>query len=213
MKPWIGADGRRSAVPGTEPLATAAPQIIVKFDPTGVVNFQRALDVFGTTKLATILHYALDQVGNRCNTQVRKELVKQTSVPRHEIDRLLRVIKSGPSRLIYTIEGISHHEALSRSWFRPTQEEGGVSAQPWNQPRTFPGTFIEKLGLIGKVFGGAEGQSGGWVFKRTSEGRRLLWGPSVADEMERGPAGAAFKGYGEQLLPLAIEKKLGQFMP
>jgi hypothetical protein len=178
----------------------SGPTIIIKYDPRGVDIFERAMQTLGGPKVNTILHQALDQVGARLSTQVRKELVKQTAIPRSEVDRSVRNIKSSAARLIYTIEGISHHEPLSKSWFRPTQSAGGVHAAPWNNPRTFPGTFMDRLA--------------GWVFKRAAgHERRLLWGPSLADEMDRGLVPIAFKAFGDQLLPLAVEKKLGQYMP
>jgi hypothetical protein len=178
----------------------AGTAIKITFDPRGLDVFNRALDTLGTEKLNRVLHYSLDQVGKRLSTQVRKELVKQTGIPRSEVDRNLRDIQSGAHHLEYTIEGISHHEALSRSWFTPSQQSGGIHASPWNQPRTFPGTFLARLG--------------GWAFKRVGEhGRRMLWGPSLAVEMERSLVPIAFKAFGDQLLPLTIEKKLKQFMP
>jgi hypothetical protein len=178
----------------------AGTAIKITFDPRGLDIFDRALKTLGTKKVDQILHYSLDQVGKRLSTQVRKEIVKQTAIPRTEVDRNLRDIQSSSSRLIYTIEGISHHEPLSRSWFKPTQETGGVHATPWNQPRTFPNTFLERLG--------------GWAFKRVGEhGRRMLWGPSVAVEMERDLVPIAFKAFADQILPLTIEKKLAQFIP
>jgi hypothetical protein len=177
----------------------AGQSIKIVFDPRGLDNFERALTQLGQHRLNTVLHYALDQVGKKLSTQVRKELVKQTAIPRTEVDRCVRDIQSGANRLIYTIEGISHHVALAKSWFRPTQQSAGVYATPWNHPRTFPNTFIDRFV--------------GWVFKRSGESRRLLWGPSIAAEMDRDLVPIAFKAFGEQLLPLTIEKKLAQFMP
>jgi hypothetical protein len=177
----------------------AGQSITIQWDPRGLNIFERALKQLGPGKLNTVLHYALDQVGKKLSTQVRKELVKQTAIPRTEVDRNLRDIQSGPNHLVYTIEGISHHEPLSKSWFKPRQSAAGISATPWNHPRTFPNTFVDRLG--------------GWVFKREGESRKLLWGPSLAVEMDRDLVPIAFKAFGDQLLPLTVEKKLSQFMP
>jgi len=175
-------------------------QIKITFDPRGLDAFKCATEVLGTEKLNRALHYSLDQVGRKLSTQVRKELVKQTAIPRDEVNRSLRDIQSGAHHLEYTIEGISHHEPLSRSWFRPVQQSAGISAAPWNTPRTFRGTFLDRIA--------------GWAFKRVGDhGRRMLWGPSLAVEMDRGLVPVAFKAFGDQLLPLTIEKKLKQFMP
>lgn len=177
----------------------AGQSITIQWDPRGLDIFERALQQLGPGKVNTILHYALDQVGKKLSTQVRKELVKQTAIPRTEIDRCVRDIQSSASRLIYTIEGVSHHEPLSKSWFRPHESAAGVSATPWNHPRTFPNTFIDRFA--------------GWVFKREGEGRKMLWGPSIAAEMDRDLVPIAFKAFGDQLLPLTVEKKLKSFMP
>jgi hypothetical protein len=177
----------------------AGQSLKITFDPRGLNNFERALATLGSQKLNTILHYALDQVGKKLSTQVRKELAMQTAIPRTEIDRCVRGIQSGPAHLVYTIEGVSHHVALSKSWFRPMQSAAGVSATPWNHPRTFPNTFLDRFG--------------GWVFKREGESRKLLWGPSIAAEMDRDLVPIAFKAFGDQLLPLTVEKKLASFMP
>jgi hypothetical protein len=175
-------------------------QIVVKWDPRGLDAFKRATDTLGTPKVRQILHYALDQVGNKAATEVKRALVKVTGIKYGEIGKAIKVAKSSPSHLVYEITGTGRHYGLSH--FSPVQTAAGVQASPWGTTRVFPHTFlIDSLG--GNVFKHGEGRS-----------IKKLWGPSIPVEMEREAiADVAFRKFVDRELPNAVDAKLKQYMP
>ncbi len=175
-------------------------QIVVTFDPTGLDAFKRATDTLGTPKVRQILHFALDQVGNKAATEVKRALVKVTGIKYGEIGKAIKTTKSSASHLVYEITGTGRHYGLSH--FNPRQTELGVQASPWGTTRVFPHTFlIESLG--GNVFKHGEGRS-----------IKKLWGPSIPVEMEHEAiADVVFRQFVDRELPRAVETKLAQYMP
>lgn len=175
-------------------------QIVIKWDPSGLDAFKRATATLGTPRVRQIMHFALDQVGGKATTEIKRALVKQTGLTYSEIGKAVKVKKSSAAHLVYEITGTGRHFGLGH--FRPKQTATGVQASPWGKTRIFPGTFIiEEFG--GEVFKHGEGRS-----------IRKLWGPSIPVEMEsEAIAEVAFKKFVDRELPKAVESKLEQYMP
>ncbi len=146
------------------------------------------------------MHFALDQVGGKALTEVKRALVKATGLKYGIISEGVKGHKSSPAKLVYEIVGTGRHFGLGH--FNPRQTPTGVQASPWGKTRIFPGTFlIESLG--GEVFKHGEGRS-----------IRKLWGPSIPVEMQsEAIAEVAFKKFVDRELPKAVETKLAQYMP
>ena len=176
-------------------------KIVVISDVRSLNSFQQALDVLGYVKVRTIMHYALDQAGHKAAGEIKKLLVTQSGLSKQTVTSEITEIKSSVGNLEYVIRGEGHRWGLNK--FSPQQTEAGAWAMPWNTPRTFPHTFVVA-------------QYGYQVFKRTSGARgpiKMLYGPAVFREMERGMIPVAFDTMARNDVVNAVDLKLRQFMP
>ena len=138
---------------------------------------------------------AIDAVGNRTMTQVKRSVAKQAGVPVGRAGAALSKRQAmGTGQGSFTIVARDVTLSLKEFGARPTR--AGVSAAPWNKRRVFPHTFIGP---------------GGHVFVREGKSRlpiKKLWGPNIPKEMVKDETERRFYAYTAQALPAELEKWL-----
>ena len=92
---------------------------------------------------------ALNSVGNKGRTRVRRGLMDQTGIRSHQINKAVKTIRAGGGRLQYALEARAGETNISMFGLKVTWREGSamgqirmlqtVSAAPWNTRRVFPG--------------------------------------------------------------------------
>lgn len=138
---------------------------------------------------------AIDEVGNKATTQVKRATAIQAGVPVGYVGGVLstkQAMGKGFGEFVITAKDVT----LSLNKFKARQTKAGVSAAPWNTRRIFPHTF----------FG-----PNGHVFVRKGKERlpiKKLWGPAIPREMIKDQAEATFYKVTADLLPFALEKWL-----
>lgn len=135
---------------------------------------------------------ALNSVGNKGRTRVRRGLMDQTGIRSHQINKAVKTIRAGGGRLQYALEARAGETNISMFGLKVTWREGSamgqirmlqtVSAAPWNTRRVFPGVFsIPKYGNR--------------VFKRGGPGRfplKAVHGPNLALEIVKAQSRTGF---------------------
>ena len=153
-------------------------------------RFVDMIDRLGSGKLRQAEVRALNHVGDKAFTAVRRALVAQTSLSRDDISRGLRKVRASRQRQEeYRIVGTGARIALAH--FGPVQFSYGTRAKVWGRLQRYPRTFIIE------AFGGN-------VFKRVGSGRsaiKKLWGPGIATELVRDLSVKAFEHAAKDLGP------------
>jgi hypothetical protein len=148
---------------------------------------------------------AIDSVGNRTTTQVKRSLVLQTGAKYGRVSAAIVTRQAmGAGEGSYQI--VARDVYLSLKEFGPKQTKKGVSAAPWRKRRVFPHTFIGP---------------GGHVFERVVVGGKRvgrlplhkLSGPAIPKEMVKDETEATFFAFTARELPIAIEKALLKAAP
>ena len=138
---------------------------------------------------------ALDAVGNKTKTQLKRAVAKQAGVKAGRVEAALSVRQAmGSGQGTFTI--VARDVTLSLKEFGARQTRAGVSAAPWNKRRVFPHTFIGP---------------NGHVFVREGKARlpiKKLWGPNIPKEMVKDQSEQTFYAYTAQALPAELEKWL-----
>ena len=138
---------------------------------------------------------ALDAVGNKTFTQVKRAVATQTGLPYGRVGKVIsrkQAMGSGGGTFVIT----ARDTAVSLKEFGPRKTARGISAAPWAKRRVFPHTFIGP---------------GGHVFVREGKGRlpiKKLWGPIIPKEMVKDQAEQTFYTFVAQALPAELEKWL-----
>lgn len=99
-------------------------------------KYARALGMMGELRARQVFNAALNKVGDKGRTKVKRALAQATGV-KYGVG--MRTIRSTPGSLQYVIEqpGVETNLAL----FGARQGARGVSARPWGVRRVFPSTF------------------------------------------------------------------------
>ena len=138
---------------------------------------------------------ALDAVGNKTMTQVKRSVAKQAGVPVGKAGAVLSARQAmGSGQGTFTI--VARDVTLSLKEFGARKTRAGVSAAPWAKRRVFPHSFIGP---------------GGHVFVRQGKGRlpiKKLWGPNIPKEMVKDQTEQTFYAFTAQALPAELEKWL-----
>lgn len=174
-------------------------------------GFEVRVDVSQITRLANLIGAAGDQVphairrglnktGDKVRTVVVRSLAKQTGAKYGAVKKALKVTRADYRDLKYTIAARGSHIPLRD--FGPRRTKKGISAAPWNNRQVFDHTFFIRAW-------------GGHVFARVGQKRgpvHKLWGPSIARELVRGEAAAAFITTAAADLPSSIAHELGAIL-
>jgi hypothetical protein len=163
--------------------------LTINIDPKSFAELDRKLSSLQGEIFAGAVSRALNRAGDSATTQLGRELSAQTGMGVRAVRENVSTKPSRPDELSYVITVEGGPQPLSE--FSPRQTRRGVSAAPWRQRRTFPGTFVRPGGVI----------------KRVGKARlpiKALWGPSLAREVTRGDAkevamAAAMEVFGRRL--------------
>lgn len=137
------------------------------------VEFEAAIQKIGQGAAKRAFARAMNFVGSKANTQVRRQVAKQSGIKYGDVSKQVRLRRANVSKLEATIVG--RGQTFPLKYFNARQFSYGVRANPWNRSQQFKSAFIVD----------AYDQD---VFVRTSSERfpiKKLWGPSVPNEMMR----------------------------
>ncbi len=157
---------------------------------SGLKQFDKALQVLGSTKTRKIANRVVNRTGDQARTQVRRVLTKQTGLKRKTIVDAVKIKRSTPSDLIYRMTARGGDVALK--YFGARETRRGVSAKPFGQRSVFASTFIKG----GRFPGRKNLGMGGQVWQRTGSGRfpieKVKSGVIIPAEMVKGETASAF---------------------
>jgi hypothetical protein len=124
---------------------------------------------------------SMNKVGRKNFTQVKRALVKQTSLKPGIVNKNTRFWNASASKLETRIDG--RREYFGLSYFKPKQGAAGTSAFVWGRSQHYPGAFIVR-------------SLSGNVFHRTGRSRlpiEKMYGPSIHKELMQDEALATWK--------------------
>jgi hypothetical protein len=160
----------------------------------GIELLHDAIDKAGL-KAPYAIAKAVDEVGNKTMTQVRRSVAKQAGVKYGRVAKVLSKRQAmGAGEGSYSI--IARDVTMSLKEFGPRKTRKGVSAAPWGKRRVFPHSFIGP---------------GGHIFHRVGKSRlpiKKMYGPAIPKEMVKDQTEALFYAFTAQALPSALEKWL-----
>ena len=166
--------------------------LVVLDADTTRIRFEAACHRLGDGEARRAFSMALNKEGRKAYTAHRRELVKQTSIPRPVVAAALRFDSARRNRLETRITGSGRH--LPLSVFKPRQFSYGVRAKVWGRHQTYRSAFLVR-------------GFGNEAFKRVGQARlpiERLWGPAVPSEMLRDEAVAVWQ---DQLPAVDAEAK------
>lgn len=176
-------------------------------------------DVKRMKKLAGRLPHAmvstLNWTGDRARTQVTRAMVRSTGIKYSDFQRAIRRKPASIDSMSYEL--IARSQWTPLSYFRPQQTARGVRASPWATRQLFARTFLATM---------ANGQQQVWVRVRQQNQQvrdfrrargeavpkqttiRMLWGPSIAREMQKFPIPQIFEDEIETRYPARLSHEI-----
>ena len=151
-------------------------------------RFEAACTRLGESDARRAFSMALNKEGRKSFTQLRRSLAQQSSIPRGAVNAATRFQSATRATMSTVTSGTGRH--LPLLFFGPKQFSYGVRAKIWGRAQTFRSAFVVK-------------RYGNGVFKRTSRARipiEQLWGPSIAKELLRDQAYAAWQDQHPRIL-------------
>lgn len=173
-------------------MAGFQPLVEVRVDTRELDRLKLAFLELGADGFARGEARAINHVGNKAFTRVRRETARQTGLKVGDVNAAMRKRLATAGEPVYRIIGRGAHFPAYKFGGRQTRK--GASAAPWNKRRVFPGTFVARM-PTGHV---------GIFHRKTAERRPIkeLWGPAVPVEMIKGEAKSAFEQLvGAELMP------------
>ncbi len=152
------------------------------------IRFEAACLHLGEGESRRAFSMSLNKEGRKSFTQMRRVLAQQTSIPRGSVNAAMSFRTASRATLSTVTAGSGR--ALPLSFFGAKQFAYGVRAKIWGKAQTFRSAFVVK-------------RYGNGVFKRTGKARfpiEQLWGPSIAKEMLRDHAYAAWQDQHPRIL-------------
>lgn len=138
-----------------------------------------ALSVYSQEVQMRALYNAINKLGDKLLTAVRRDLVQTTGAKYGRVMKAVKSDRAHPNRLWYRIK--ASDQAMKVSDFAASLKPGtkDPSARPWNHSRRFKGAFVIRF-----KSGGTE------IVKRigrhNKDGKiKTLWGPIIPREMIR----------------------------
>lgn len=179
-------------------------------DASGIQRFGKLLSTLSQGEVSRIGNRAVNWTGDRARTQVRRELTAQTGLPRKTIVKAVRVTRSTPHTLAYTMTAKGGDVALM--FFRARETRAGVSAAPFGKRQVFVHTFIkggrfpDRKGVVFR----------GHVMKRTGPERFPVKveqsGVVIPAEMVSGATLEAFNRTVRSALPRRVEHEIARLI-
>ncbi|MGZ6199165.1 MAG: hypothetical protein ACXWNL_16135 [Vulcanimicrobiaceae bacterium] len=153
---------------------------MIYVDLTEAMNkLKVALSVYSQEVKDRALYNAINKLGSKLLTGVRRDVRDQTGAKYGRVVKAIKADKAHPRRLTYKI--IATDQAMKLSDFARTLTPGkkNPSAAPWNKSRRFKGAFVIrfKSGATEIVKRIGKHNKGGKI--------RTLWGPIIPKEMIR----------------------------
>jgi hypothetical protein len=166
--------------------------IVYTLTPPDLSRIVPAFAALSTIQQSEVLPKAINSVGDRVFTAVKRTLSQETGMPSARVAKVLRKSIAVPWRPVWRL--IARDRYTSLKDFRPSDRSGrGITASPWNRTRLFRGTFF---GPGGHVYRRIPGR-----VKGERERIKKLYGPALPVEMIRGQAATVFEQMVEQRLP------------
>jgi len=178
-------------------------------------RFGNMAGALGEKKARVAFARAVNRTTNSVAGRVIKAIVRQSSIPRAEVVKAIRVrlaahniSTSNPT----AVEGRiwASGMPLSLKAFKPKQFKPGTRAKVWGKHQMYPHTFM------GPRPGVKAGKLQGHVFVRVTGDRlpiQKVWGPSVPQEMVRDLSAKIFHETVAEMLPQRVEHELSRMLP
>lgn len=144
-----------------------------------MLKLKVALSVYSEEVKARALYNAVNKLGDKLLTAVRRDVAQETGAKYGRVMKVIKADRAHPNRLFYRI--VATDKAMKVSDFARTLRPGAKnpSAAPWNKSRRFKGAFVIRF-----KNGGTEIVKR--IGKHNKSGKiRTLWGPILPKEMIR----------------------------
>ena len=162
-------------------------------DRSGLERMARGFRGLSDAKLNGAFAQALNHTGGKARTQVRRNLTKQTGLPRKTIVAAVKERRAQSSNLRHVLA--SQGGNIRVKFFSPKESEAGVVAKPFGQSTLYPGTFMRGGAWPNRV---ETTRFGGHVMYRETSGKwpvaSARSGVVIPDEMVKGATAAAWEG-------------------
>jgi hypothetical protein len=157
----------------------------------------KATNALSSSEAHDAYRRALNKVGDKARTLVKRELSAQTGLSQKDVVKYgaYRVVRANYGSLAYRI--VSTGSEVPLRAFRAVQGPKGVRASPWGERQLFESAFI----YAGRWNSGKP-VGGGHVYKRIGAESlpiEKLYGPSVPKEMVKGATLAAWQSVAAEL--------------
>lgn len=164
----------------------------LRFQGNEHLRFADAVGKLGSERAAvTAYRRAINKVGDKAKTQVRRALAKQVGLSQGTIEKLGRYRTKRATARGMAYEIATKGNAIPLRYFGAKQFSFGVRAKPWGKSQRFPGTFI----FAGTPRSGRTVGAAGDVFhRRTSASLPIekMFGPAIPVEMVKGDSADVF---------------------
>jgi hypothetical protein len=162
---------------------------------------------------------ALNWTGDRARTQVTRAMVKTTGIKYSDFQNAIRRKPASLDSMSYEL--IARSQWTPLSYFRPQQMSAGVRASPWATRQLFQRAFIATM---------PGGQPQVWVRVRQQNQQvrdfhrargekappqtqlHMLWGPSIAREMQKFPVPQIFEDEIETRYPARLTHEINRII-
>jgi hypothetical protein len=151
--------------------ASSMPRVVIEEADDTRIKFEATVNRVGSGLAKRVFSMAMNSVGRKNFTQIKKALVEQTSLPKGIVHKNTKFWNSSRSKLETRVDGRREYFGLSH--FKPKQGATGTSAFVWGKTQHFPHAFVVK-------------SLSGNVFIRTSKKRlpiEKMYGPSIHREL------------------------------
>lgn len=186
--------------------------VVITYDGRGAARFINSAAALSGPELRRASVRAVNHIGNKAYTAVKRALVGQTGIRYSDVDRAVYPRRAwagfGDGAIEFHIVGSG--DEIPLKYFGAKQQRHGVWAKPWNRPQVFIGAFT-----TGGRFPNRKPVLGGNVFVRTGSSRlpiRMLYGPAIGKEIVKDEAKAAFERTSVELQP-RLAHEIGRLMP
>ncbi len=138
-----------------------------------------ALNVYSQEVQQRALYNAINKLGSKLLTAVRRDVVAETGAKYGRVMKAIKADRAHPNRLFYRI--VASDQAMKVSDFARSLKPGtkNPSASPWNRSRRFNGAFVIR-------FKSGASEIVKRIGRHNKSGKiRTLWGPIIPKEMIR----------------------------
>ena len=157
------------------------PRVVIEEADDVRIKFEATVYRVGSGAARKVFSRAMNSVGRKTFTQVKRALVQQTSLKPGVVNANTKFWNSSQGKLETRIDG--RREYFGLSYFQPKQGARGTSAFVWGKTQFFPHAFVVP-------------SLSNNVFVRTSHKRlpiEKMFGPSVHKELMQDQSLAAWE--------------------